>query len=63
MSMKKQFFLEGERVTLKQVKAILGDERYLRVVRKAKAAFLAKPETELSYHTDRGIITIWFQPN
>ena len=61
--MKKQFFLEGERVTLKQVKVILGDERYLRVVRKAKAAFLAKPETELSYHTDQGIITIWFQPN
>ena len=61
--MKKQFYLERERITLKQAKVIFGEERYLRVVRKAKATFLAKPETELSYHTDRGIITIWFQPD
>lgn len=59
--MKKQFYLEGERITLKRAKALFGEVRYQRVMRKAKASFMTDPRVEIAYHTSQGIVTIWFQ--
>ena len=60
--MKKQFYLEGERITLHHAKELFG-ERYLTVLADAKRTYLRDPLTELSYMTREGILTIWFQPN
>lgn len=59
--MKKQFYLEGERITLKRAKAIFGEERYHRIMREAKASYIADPLVEIAYHTSHGIVTIWLQ--
>lgn len=60
--MKKQFYLEGERITLHQAKELLG-KRYPMVLTEAKKTYLRDPLTELSYMTREGILTIWFQPD
>ena len=60
--MKKQFFLEGERITLHHAKELLG-ARYLTVLAEAKRIYLREPLTELCYMTREGILTIWFQPD
>lgn len=60
--MKKQFYLEGERITLRHAKELLG-ERYLTVLAEAKRIYLREPLTELRYITREGILTIWFQPD
>lgn len=59
--MKKTFYLEGERITLKQTKELLGDARYEKVMKEAKAAFLSDPLTEIAYMTHQGVLTVYFQ--
>jgi hypothetical protein len=61
--MKKQFYLEGERVTLRRAKRLIGEERYARVLRNAKSRFLRDPLADIRYMTREGILTIWFQPD
>jgi hypothetical protein len=59
--MKKTFYLEGERITLKRAKELLGAKRYPRVLAGARKLFLADPLTQIQYMTREGVLTIWFQ--
>ena len=61
--MKKQFYLEGERITLQHAKRLIGAERYERTLRNAKWRFLRDPLSEIRFMTREGILTVWFQPD
>ena len=61
--MKKHFYLEGERITLRRAKRLIGEKRYERVLRNAKWRFLRDPLTDIRFATREGILTIWFQPD
>ena len=41
--MKKTFYLEGERITLKRAKELLGERKYKRFTERSKAIFLSMP--------------------
>lgn len=58
--MKKSFYLEGERITLKRTKELLGERRYKRFTRLSKAIFLSNPATEFRCITNQGVITVYF---
>ena len=61
--MKKQFYLEGERITLRCAKELIGREQYKKTLSNAKAAFLCNPLREVQYMTREGMLTIVFQPD
>ena len=60
---KKQFYLEGERITLQHAKQLIGAERYERALRNAKWRFLRDPLADIRFMTREGILTVWFQPD
>jgi hypothetical protein len=59
--MKKVFSLEGERITLKRAKELLGEKRYKRFVGLSKAIFLTDPVAEYRCATNEGILTVYFR--
>ena len=59
--MKKTFYLEGERVTRKHVKELIGEERFMHIMDEALEAFETDPAEEISYMTSEGILSIEFQ--
>ena len=61
--MKKQFYLEGERIILRCAKELIGREQYKKTLSNAKAAFLRNPLREVRYMTHEGMLTIVFQPD
>lgn len=61
--MKKQFYLEGKRITLRCAKELIGREQYKKTLSNAKAAFLCNPLREVRYMTREGMLTIVFQPD
>lgn len=61
--MKKQFYLEGERITLRCAKELIGREQNKKALSNAKAAFLRNPLREVRYMTREGMLTIVFQPD
>lgn len=58
--MKKVFSLEGERITLKRAKELLGENRYKRFVALSKTIFLLDPVSEYRCATNEGILTVYF---
>ncbi len=59
--MTKTFFLEGERITLRQAKDLLGAKNYAAQMKTAKASFLANPLSKIRIHTEQGCLTVWFR--
>lgn len=52
--MKKQFYLEGERITLRCAKELIGREQYKKALSNAKAAFLRNPLRGGAVYDPRG---------
>lgn len=60
--MQKTFYLENERITLREAKELLG-KKYSAKMKEAKETFLSDPATCTSYLTHRGCLTIEFKIN
>jgi len=58
--MKKTFYLEGERITLKRAKELLGERKYKRFTERSKAIFLSNPTADIRCATGQGILTVYF---
>ena len=59
--LRKAFFLEGETVTMRYVKQLLGEERYKAMIENARERFFKNPAVDLEYPTSKGMLTIWIQ--
>ena len=62
ITVRKQFYLEGYRITMHYAKELIGEKRYKKTLAAAKADFLANPLTDIRMWTSEGVLTIIFQP-
>lgn len=55
-----KLYLDGKKITQKEVKEMLGEERYKRMLKNAKEAFKEDPFEEISFFVGKGILVFEF---
>lgn len=55
-----KLYLDGKKITQKEVKEMLGEERYKRMLKDAKETFKEDPLVEISFFVGKGILIFEF---
>ena len=55
-----KFYLDGEKITRKAVKELIGEERLKRIIEEAKETFLEDPLIQNDFFIGRGMLTVEF---
>ena len=55
-----KFYLDGEKITRKAVKELIGEERLKRILEEAKKTFLEDPLIQNDFFIGRGMLTVEF---
>ena len=55
-----KFYLDGEKITRKAVKELIGEERLKRILEEAKETFLEDPLVQNDFFIGSGMLTVEF---
>ena len=55
-----KLYLNGKKISQKEVKEMLGEERFKRMLKDSKEAFKEDPFTEISYFVGKGTLVFEF---
>ena len=55
-----KFYLDGEKITRKAVKELIGEERLTRILEEAKETFLEDPLVQNDFFIGSGMLTVEF---
>ena len=55
-----KLYLNGKKISQKEVKEMLGEERFKRMLKDAKDTFKEDPLIEISFFVDKGILVFEF---